>query len=105
MRIAAKKVGEEKKEGEKEKEKEIDRKKEGRSGKRMKAEEGRGGEGKSLPQDSRDVVGIISTFAWMRVLLPPPRSTPFFPDPPLVTGSFFHGVNSAYRMAVATVVP
>lgn len=47
--------------------------KEGKKWERKKAEvekgrEPRNGEKKSLPQDSRDVVGIISTFAWMRVL-------------------------------------
>lgn len=35
----------------------------------------------------------------------PPCSTPSFPDSFLVPDSFFRGVNSAYHMASATVVP
>lgn len=61
-----------KKQGKKKKEKKRERERKRRQRERKQAEaekereEGRGK--KSLPQDSRDVVGIISTFAWMRVL-------------------------------------
>lgn len=60
------------------KKKNEEKEKQGRSGKRAREREEE--RKKSLPQDSRDVVGIISTFAWMRVVLPS-LSTPFFSGP------------------------
>lgn len=88
---------------------ERERKKKKRRGKirqKRKKRENRGRERKkSLPQDSRDVVGIISTFAWMRVLYRRRIQPLPFPTPTSVLGSFFRGVNSAYHMAATTVVP
>jgi len=67
-------------------EKKEGKKKKGRSGKRAREREEE--RKKSLSQDSRDVVGIISTFAWMRVVLPL-LSTPSFPEPSSLLQGFF----------------
>lgn len=65
-----------------------------------KKNESKGKGKKSLPQDSRDVVGIISTFAWMRVVLSPPVQPFSFPDPSEFLFPWY--VNSACHTATAS---